>query len=136
MIEAYSENITVASNSSIPLNTTAFESGCTVVRDGASSFKFKCPGIYELECNATATASAGGLIAIQLVKDQIPQPQSVAGTTAGDTTSSHSMSFSTLINVESNCCSASPVNVHVQNIGVDVVFDTIDVVVKRVGQRF
>lgn len=133
MIEAYSENISVASGSAIPLETTALRSGREVVRDGSASFHFQCPGIYEVTCSATVTAEAGGLIAIQLIKDQVPQPQSVAGTTAGDTTSSHAMSFSTLVRVPAQrCCAQTPVNVYVKNIGVDANFDTIDVVVKRV----
>lgn len=134
MIEAYSENITVAADSAIPLETTALKAGCSVARNGSASFHFNRAGIYEVTCSATVTASAAGLIAIQLVKDQVPQPQSVAGTTAADTTSSHAMSFSTLVRVTpQNCCDSVPVNVFVKNIGVAAVFDTIDVVVKKVA---
>lgn len=134
MIEAYSENIVVPSGSAVPLNSTALQAGRSVVRDGAASFKLTRCGIYEVSCSATMTATAGGLMAIQLVKDQVPQPQSVAGTTAGDTTSSHAMSFNTLVRVPSqSCCAPSPVTIHVENIGVGATFDTIDVVVKKIA---
>ena len=71
MIQAYSLNVTVPANTSIPFNNVTLQKGCTAILNGDSTIQFNKCGIYMVEVDASsATAST-----IQLYKNGVAQPQ-------------------------------------------------------------
>lgn len=134
MIEAYSNNVTVAENALVPFST-AFVKGNTVEMSGDSAIKFKKCGIYTLSLNANVIANAGGLVSLQLVLNGVKQVNAVAAVTAADTTSTHNISFSTKIQVPSdstNCACSPDFTVNVINNGVSVTCSLVDVLVTKI----
>ena len=71
MIEAYSQNITVAANQAIPFNGVALKKGCTAELVSPATIQFNKCGVYMVACGV----SAGAASTIQLYKDGVPQPQ-------------------------------------------------------------
>ena len=153
MIETYSKNIDVAESTAIPLNTIALMKGCTATKSGTTSIQLQRAGIYEVNVSATAKlqtlesaptsttdstaaqATEPNVIAIQLYKDNVTQPQAYSAVTASDTTSLHPLSFTTLVQVPTNnsqCCCSSPVTIDIVNQCADATYDTIDVVVTKI----
>lgn len=158
MIETYSKNIDVAESTAIPLNTIALMKGCTATKSGTTSIQLQRAGIYEVNISATAKlqtlasapasapasttdsttvvkASDSNVIAIQLYKDNVVQPQAYSAVTASDITSLHPLSFTTLVQVPTNnsqCCCSSPVTIDIVNQCAAATYDTIDVVVTKI----
>ena len=153
MIETYSKNIDVAESTSIPLNTIALMKGCTATKSGTTAIQLHRAGIYEVNVSATAKlqalasaptsttdstptqATEPNVIAIQLYKDNVTQPQAYSAVTASNTTDLHPLSFSTLVQVPTNnsqCCCSSPVTIDVVNQGDGATYDTVDVVVTKI----
>ena len=135
MIETYSQNITVAASTPIPLNNVALIKGCTVQKEGTSTLQFNKCGVYQVCVSCSAVASAEGIISIGLQKDNVTQPQATSSVTAADATSIHPLSFVTLVQVPRNnsCCPcASPTKINIVNSGIQATFDTIDVVVTKI----
>ena len=153
MIETYSKNIDVAESTAIPLNTIALMKGCTATKSGTTAIQLQRAGIYEVNVSATAKlqtlesaptsttdstaaqATEPNVIAIQLYKDNVTQPQAYSAVTASDTTSLHPLSFTTLVQVPTNnsqCCCSSPVTIDIVNQCADATYDTIDVVVTKI----
>lgn len=122
MIECYSKNNSRAANEPLAWDNTTLKKGCTVEVNGASLQFNKC-GIYEVSVDAdvvspTATSSAAVNLALQLYKNGVPQSQAVAQETATDSTSTHHLSFVTLVQVaENNSCKpcSSPTVCNVMN---------------------
>jgi len=134
MIETFSKNVSVDSNTPIPLNSVALMKGTSVTKLGSSSLIFNKCGVYKLIATASAAADTVGDISIQVYKDGVAQEQSTANATATDTTSQHNMSICTFISVPksvSNCPCSVPTRVDIYNTGTPATFD-IDVVVSRV----
>ena len=137
MLDIYSNNVTVAEQSPIPFNSTNVDKGFRIVRQGAVTIQFNKCGVYKVDFNATAVAGAVGTITVQLRKNGILQPQTLTSQTATDTTSSHALSFSTLVQVDRNNCKCNmcsiPVTIDVFNAStIPVTFDVADVVVTPV----
>ena len=136
MLEVYSKNIIAAAGSPIALNNVALYKGTSSQLQGVSTIQLNKCGIYEITVSATATANAAGEISIQLEKDDVLQPQAFAGTTAADTTSSHSLGFTTLVQVthnnNCNCVCSTPTNIEIINTGIETTFNSITVTVVRV----
>ena len=153
MIETYSKNIDVTESTAIPLNTIALMKGCTATKSGTTAIQLQRAGIYEVNVSATAKlqalasapasttdstaaqATEPNVIAIQLYKDNIAQPQAYSAVTASNTTDLHPLSFSTLVQVPTNnsqCCCNSPVTIDVVNQGDGATYDTVDVVVTKI----
>lgn len=108
MLEAYSLNVTVASDTAIPFNNTTIKKGCTVSHDSPSSFELNKCGVYMVAVDASLEASG----TIQLYKDGVAQSQAQA--TGG------TPSFVTLVQVAENntCCPCtSPTTIQVVNAG-------------------
>lgn len=135
MIEAYSNNVTVLTNASVPLNAVSLVKGCTATASGASTINLNKCGIYYVSVNATAIATTAGPITLQINVNGTPKADAIQTETAADTTSSHALSFSTLVQVaENNSCSpcTSPTAINVQNVGEGVTLSNINVVVTKV----
>lgn len=134
MIETYSNNITVASNASVPLNTV-FRKGTTVTKSGDASIQLNKCGIYELSVNASGIATSGGLMTLQLMVNGVAVPNAFATVTASDTTSTHSLAFTTKIQVPSsyneNCPCSESFIVTLMNTGVETTYSLVDILVTK-----
>lgn len=134
MIESYSNNITVASNSVVPLNVS-FVKGKTAVKTGDGSIKLAKCGIYDISVSASGVANSGGNMTLQLVVNGIPVPNAFASETAGDTTSLHSLSFTTKVQVPAsandNCPCSLDFTISLVNTGVPTTFSLVNVLVTK-----
>ena len=136
MIETYSKNITVPTNTAIPFNNVALVKGCTAQKQSPTTVQFNKAGVYEVIVSASANAEAAGDISIQLQKDNVVQPQTISTVTAADTATLYTLGFTTLVQVShNNCncnCAISPVTIQVINTGQEATFDTIDMVITKI----
>lgn len=105
MIQAYSQDITVAAGQAIPFNNVKNKKGCTVTQSGVSTFALNKCGVYEIACGVSAAATD----TIQLYKDGVALPEARR--------TGISPSFVTTVQVNRNnnpCCACdSPVTVQV-----------------------
>ena len=128
------KNVEVAANAAIPLNVTAINKGDSVVNNGSATLRFNKCGLYKVSVSASGIAGEAGDIAIQLYKNGMAQAQAVATETAEDATSTHNLSFTTIVQVganNANCPCSSPTLVTVVNSGVAATFSTVDVVATK-----
>lgn len=134
MIETYSNNITVSSNASVPLNTV-FRKGTTVTKNGDASIQLNKCGIYEISVNASGIATSGGLMTLQLMVNGVALPNAFASLTATDTTSTHSLAFTTKVQVPTsyneNCPCSESFIVTLMNTGVEVTYSLVDILVTK-----
>lgn len=101
MIEAYSTNITATPNAVISFNTVSLKTGEVVTMEGNTAFSLNRSGIYNIEFNATATATTAGNVSVQLYKNGVPITQTLSTATLSND-GSQTLSFSTLLKV--GCC--------------------------------
>ena len=132
MIEVYSDNVTVPTATAIPLENVGLKKGCSVVNTGTRTLQFNKPGIYrvDLDADATSETATSGDIIVQLMLNGILKADAKSQETVASTTASHSLAFSTLVIVPCNC--QTPLIAVVQNVGVDAVYNHINVVVTKV----
>lgn len=134
MIETYSNNITVPSNASVPLNTV-FRKGTTVTKSGDASIQLNKCGIYEIAVSASGIAASGGLITLQLMVNGVALPNAFASLTAADTTSTHSLAFTTKVQVPTtyneNCPCSESFIVSLNNAGVEATYSLVDILVTK-----
>lgn len=134
MIETYSNNITVASNSAVQFNSV-FKKGNTVSKSGDATIQLNKCGIYEVSVSATGIAQAGGIMSLQLMSNGLALPNAFAAETAGDTTSTHSLAFTTKIQVPytANDCACTPsFTLTVMNTGVETTYSLVDVLITKI----
>lgn len=108
MLQAYSLNVTVPTDSAVPFNNVSVKKGCTVNMNGVSSIELNKCGVYMVSVDSSAVAAS----TLQLFKNGIAQAQAQAtGTTP---------SFVSLIQVPQNnscCCCSEPTVIQVKNVG-------------------
>lgn len=106
MLEAYSLNIAVGADASIPFNNVSIEKGCTARLVAPSTIELNKCGVYMVSFDGvTGTATT-----VQLYKDGIAQPQAQSTGT--------NVSFVTFVQVpvnNSRCCCSSPITLRVVN---------------------
>lgn len=106
MLQAYSLNVTVPANTSVPFNNVTLEKGCTANLQSVNTIQLNKCGVYYVNVDASsATAST-----IQLFKDGVALPQAQSTGTASN--------FTCLVQVDKNnsCCAcSSPVTLQVKN---------------------
>ena len=123
MLEAYSLNIAVQADSTIPFNSTSLTKGCTATKPSADTINLNKCGVYMVSVDASASAAT----TIQLVKDGVLQPQAQS---TGETPS-----FTTLVQVDHNnsCCAcSSPTTIQIMNTDAVTLTDANIVVTKLV----
>lgn len=134
MLEAYSTNIAVATNSAIPFNNVSIEKGCTAKIESSATISLNKSGVYMVEVDAAAIPTTAGVMSIQLSKDGILQPQAQSAVT-GATTDVDNMSFTTLVQVKEdntcNCCS-SPTVIRIVNTGVPATYNIANICVTKI----
>lgn len=134
MLEAYSKNVTIPANSSVPFRNVSLTKGNTSEMQGDATILFNKCGVYRVSFNASVVASAAGEISFQLFKNSMPQAQADVSETAADTTSIHALNFETLVQVpksNSECPCSIPTIISVNNTGVDVSGD-VHIVVDKI----
>ena len=137
MIEAYSNNISVAAAQAITFNSLSLSKGCSVKQQNSSTFIFNKCGVYEVSFDAVANGSGGtGNVIVQLWKDGVSQPQALTSTTLATATDVEPISFKTLVQVPSNnnnnACCVSPTTIQFENTGVATLFNHANVVITKV----
>lgn len=137
MIEAYSNNIAVETNTPINMQNVSLEKGCSVKLQGTSTFVFKKCGVYLVDVNASlrSTTATTGTVSIQLAKDGALSPDAISTETIGDATGIHALSFSKLITVpksNTNCCCSAPTTMTINNVGVAATISNINVVITKI----
>ena len=123
MLEAYSTNVTIGANETIPFNSTSVIKGCTVTKPSADTVNLNKCGVYMVAVDASASAST----TIQLYKDGVAQTQAQSTGT--------SPSFVTLVQVseDNTCCPcSSPTSLQVRNTVAGTLLDANIVVTKVV----
>ena len=134
MIQLYSTNVNVDTNSPIPLNNIKLIKGTTAVHSAPASIELNRSGIYMVTVNASITPAAAGTVSIQLVKDNVVEPAAVSSAT-GAADSISSLSFSTLVQVRDNntcCCNTSPTVLQLLNTGQAGVFSIVNIVITKI----
>lgn len=105
MLEAYSQNVTVAAESPIPFNSVSLVKGNTAILSSPTTIELNKCGVYMVSCDVSAAAAE----TIQLYKNGVAQPQAISVGT--------SPSFTTLVQVDHNnnpcCCCSSPTTIQV-----------------------
>ena len=134
MLEAYSTNIAVATNSAIPFNNVTIEKGCTAKIESSATITLNKTGVYMVSVDAAGIPTAAGVMSIQLSKDGALQPQAQSSVT-GVTTDVDNVSFTTLVQVKENntcSCCTSPTIIRVVNTGVPATYNIANIVVTKV----
>ena len=94
----------------------------------------KC-GIYEVSVSASGIAASGGLITLQLMVNGVALPNAFASLTAADTTSTHSLAFTTKVQVPTtyneNCPCSESFIVSLMNAGVGATYSLVDILVTK-----
>lgn len=135
MLEAYSLNQTILTNSIIPFNATSLVKGDTVNLSGVSSIQLNKCGIYEVVFNMTATATTAGNVVVQMTKNGVIQPQATRTITGTTTTTSTNVPITTLVQVSKNntdCCCSAPTTIQFINAGVGVVANNVNICVTKI----
>jgi len=68
MLEAYSLNVEVAQNDSIPFNNISLAKGCSAVLSAPGTVQFNKSGVYMVDVDASIASTAAGQVSIQLAK--------------------------------------------------------------------
>lgn len=138
MLQAISKNVSVPSGIDIPFNSLVLDKLCDESKTDTTTFTLNHKGVYLVQVDAVVSAAdtAGGLASINLVVDNVVQPQAFAAETTTALTDLHSISFATFVQVDRDnspcrCCS-SPVTISVRNTGISAVYSSINIVIKKV----
>lgn len=134
MIELYSRNVLVSSNSIIPLNVVSVRKGKCAIESGAGSVNLNKGGVYVVTANANITSTAAGVITMQLQVNGVPQQQTIASETIAAAGDIVNVGFTTLVQVTNNgcgCCN-TPTTIALENVGVEATFNNVNLVVTKV----
>ena len=135
MLEAYSLNVEVAQNDSIPFNNISLAKGCSAVLSAPGTVQFNKSGVYMVDVDASIASTAAGQVSIQLAKQGILEPGAIAVASAAASTVTP-LNITSLIQVNRNnqpcCCSSSPVTLQVINTGQAGTYPIAHVVITKV----
>lgn len=123
MLEAYSLNVAVASDTAVPFNSTSVIKGCTATHPSANTFELNKCGVYKVSVDASLTGST----TLQLFKNGVAQPQAQS---TGATPS-----FTTLVQVSENntrCCCTSPTTIQIMNTGAEATLANANIVIDKI----
>ena len=98
MLEAYSDNVTVADGGIMPLDNIKVCKGPVATKSG-NTVNLNLRGVYKITVDATATMTTAGIAGLQLVKDGIADPSAVTQASVG-ANGYAAMGFTTYIQVE------------------------------------
>ena len=134
MLEAYSTNVSVATNSAIPFNNISIQKGKTTELTSVGTVQFNKCRVYMVKVDAAGIPTSAGVMSIQLSKDGSLQPQAQSAVT-GTTSNVDNLSFTTLVQVKEdntcNCCT-SPTVIRIVNTGVPATYNIANIVVTKI----
>lgn len=119
MLEGYSTEIAVETNSAIPFNNITISKGVTAVFAGPATIQFNKCGVYSVHFSGSASPTTEGDVSVQLSKNGVLQPQALS-TFTGTVGDSSTLEFNTLVQVKennTNCCCSSPTIIQCINTG-------------------
>lgn len=135
MLQIYSSNVDVAANTPYPFEYTVIDKGPAENLSGASTIQLNQRGVYLVEVDGYATATAATPVETQLYVNGVAQPQAFSSFT-GAIDGIGNFGFKTFVKVFqnncNNCCLSGPTNLQVMN-GTTAVEDAhINVVVTKI----
>lgn len=134
MLEAYSTNVSVATNSAVPFNNISIQKGKTTELTSVGTVQLNKCGIYMIKVDAAGIPTSEGVMSIQLSKDGSLQPQAQSAVT-GTTSNVDNLSFTSLVQVKEdntcNCCT-SPTVIRIVNTGVPATYNIANIVVTKI----
>lgn len=135
MIQSYTQNVTVPSQTAIPFNNN-FTKGCTVQQTSPTTFQFNKKGLYLVQFDAVVSQSttAGNVLA-ELFVNGTAQPRGTASTNVASATEASSMSFTAYVQVpyDNTCdCSVAPTTMQIVTNGtIGALFGQANVVITK-----
>ena len=121
MLEAYSINQTVATNTNIPFTSVTTQKGCTALLNGINTIELNKAGVYEVTLDISGTPSAAGEANINMLKDGVVEPQATINIPLVAATASVTGSITTLVKVaQSNTCKCNTSSTRLQFLNTGV----------------
>ena len=135
MLQVYSSNVDVAANTPYPFEYTVIDKGPAESLSGASTIQLNQRGVYLVEADGYATASAATPVEVQLYVNGVAQPQAISSFTT-DIANVGNFGFKTFVKVFqnncNNCCLSGPTSLQLIN-GATAVEDAhINVVITKI----
>lgn len=103
MLQAYSSNLAVATNTAFPFNNTVVDKGCAETLSAPATIQLNKRGVYLVKVDGFATGAAAGQDTIQLYVNGVAQSQAISSVTL-TTTGAANFNFNSLIQVAANNC--------------------------------
>lgn len=138
-LSAYSTNLTgLVVPATIPFNNILSQSGnsnCNCGDNfsaGGTNVSLNKPGTYRVTVNADILGTAAGIVALQLLNNNVAVPGALASvTTAAGTT--YNAGFSTIIKVNRSCaCQNNNANLQVQLQTTTATLSNVNITVQRI----
>ena len=135
MLQAYSSNLSIATNTAYPFNNIAIDKGCAEKLSAPSSIQLNNRGVYLIEVDGFGTGAAAATGTTQLFVNGVAQPQAISSyaAAAGDVSN---FGFKTFVQVtENNCncnCTSSPTVLQILNGEAALTDAHINVVVTKI----
>ena len=103
------------------------KTGCSIELETPNMIELCNPGLYLVEFNSSAaTSETAGDITVQLQRNGVNLPGTLATNTSSATTHIQSLSFSTIIDVLPLCCAVNnQTNLSVGNTGIAATFANV-----------
>lgn len=136
MLQAYSDNLSVAAEAAFPFNNVVMDKGCAETLSGPATIQLNKRGVYLVEMDGYATPDATTDVTVQLYVNGVAQPQAKSTFTGTAITATSTFGFKTFVRVaENNCpcnCIASPTILQVMNADTSLSDAHINIVVTQI----
>ena len=106
MIQAFSSNLSIQSNSPIQFNNVVIDKGCAEKVTAPATIELEQRGVYLVKVNGFGTGAAAGTETIQLYVNGVPQPQGQDQFTTASANISN-FGFNCFVQVSQNNCSCN-----------------------------
>jgi len=74
MLQAYSDNLSVAAEAAFPFNNVVMDKGCAETLSGPATIQLNKRGVYLVEMDGYATPDATTDVTVQLYVNGVAQP--------------------------------------------------------------
>jgi hypothetical protein len=135
MLEIYSSNQTITSNSLLPFTSVALQKGNTQQLSGSNSVVLNKCGLYEVTLEISGLPSEAGNVQIDMMKNNIAQTQSKISIPNAVTTSGVTGSLTTFVQVNTNACKcfcSSPTTINFNNSGVGMTNVETHMIIRKI----
>ena len=136
MLQAYSDNLSVAAEQAFSFNNVVIDKGCAESLSAPSTIQLNQRGIYLVEMDGYATPDATSDVMVQLYVNGVAQPQAKSTFTGTAITATATFGFKTFVRVtENNCpcnCLTSPTVLQVMNADTSLSDAHINIVITKI----